>query len=47
MDAIKTLIEQILNIIKALGSDNSKIGSVIESLKKIFEGFGQKDETAA
>jgi len=42
-DGIKTLIDQILNVIKSLGSDNSKIGSVIDALKNIFANIGKKD----
>ena len=43
MDFLKTLIDQILGAIKALGSDNGKIGSVIDALKNIFASFGKKD----
>ena len=44
MDFIKTLIDQILGAIKAIGSDNSKIGNVIDALKNIFASLGKKDD---
>ncbi len=43
MDFIKTLIEQILNVIKSLGSDNSQIAKVIDALMNIFSSIGKKD----
>ncbi len=43
MDFIKTLIDQILNAIKSLGSDNSQIAKVIDALMNIFSSIGKKD----
>ena len=44
MDFIKTLIDQILGAIKAIGSDNSQIAKVIDALKNIFASLGKKDD---
>ena len=42
-DFLKTLVDQILNAIKLIGSDNGKIGNVIDALKNIFASLGNKD----
>ena len=44
MDFIKTLSDQILNAIKAIGSDNGQIAKVIDALKNIFASIGKKEE---
>ena len=44
MDFIKTLIDQILGAIKAIGSDNGQIAKVIDALKNIFASLGKKDD---
>ena len=43
-DFFKTLIDQILGTIKAVGSDNSKLGNVIDALKNIFADIFTKKE---
>lgn len=43
-DFFKTLIDQVLGVIKAVGSDNNKLASVIDGLKNIFADiFNKKD----
>lgn len=44
MDFLKTLIDQILGLIKTLGSDNSTIGKVIDALKNVLSGAGKTEE---
>ena len=43
MDFFKTLIDQILGLIKTLGSDNSTIGTVIDALKNVLAGVGTEE----
>lgn len=44
MDFFKTLIDQILGLIKTLGSDNGTIGKVIDALKSVLSSVGKKEE---
>ncbi len=46
-DFFKTLVDQILGIIKSVGSDNGKLGSVIDGLKGIFADLFTKKDAAA
>ena len=42
-DFIKTLIDQILGLIKTLGSDNGTIGKVIDALKNVLSSAGKEE----
>ena len=44
MDFIKTLIDQILGLIKTLGSDNNTIAKVIDALKNVLASVGKEEE---
>ena len=44
MDFIKTLIDQILGLIKTLGSDNNTIAKVIDALKNVLSSVGKQEE---
>lgn len=44
MDFLKTLVDQILGLIKTLGSDNGTIGKVIDALKIVLGSLGKKEE---
>ena len=39
MDAIKTLIDQILALIKSIGSDNNTLGKIVDALTSMFDGL--------
>ena len=44
MDFFKTLIDQILGLIKTLGSDNNTIAKVIDALKTVLASAGKTEE---